>query len=285
MTRIPVTESRPVRTQFLIFTLIGEYILDRAGQIWTSSLLELMASLGVSERAVRSTLSRITRKGWLVSQMHGRHSRYTLTPKGKALLERGRQRIFEPAYNDWNENWHLIVYSLPEKKRQKRHALRKQLAWLGFGRLAPGTWLSAHNRPAEMKDLLTELEVEKYVDLFSGLYLGPSTTHEMVRRCWDLAGLESQYQEFVDRYRPQYLRCLRSDNGRDFMTPEECFVERFWLIEEFQSFPLRDPNLPSVLLPPNWVGYEARRVLEDYHHLLGTYANQYVDKVLEAGHI
>lgn len=285
MTRIPVTESRPVRTQFLIFTVIGEYVLDRGGQIWTSSLLELMASLDVSERAVRSTLSRMSRKGWLVSQMHGRHSRYTLTPQGKALLKGGRQRIFEPIFTDWNEKWHLIAYSLPEKKRRKRHTLRKQLTWLGFGSLAPGTWLSAHNRRAEVKELLSELDVEDYVDLFTGMYLGPSTTQEMVRRCWDLDGLENQYRDFIKRYRPRYLRFLQSSNGQsqDILSPEECFVERFWLIHEYQSFPQRDPNLPNVLMPPDWVGYEARRLLDNYHRLLGKFANQYVDEVMEAG--
>ena len=57
----PTTPS--VRTQFLIFTLFGEFILPRGGSIWTSSLIRLLDQLGVGERAARLTLSRMASKG------------------------------------------------------------------------------------------------------------------------------------------------------------------------------------------------------------------------------
>ncbi len=64
------------------------------------------------------------------------------------------------------------------------------------------------------------------------------------------------------------------------ITPEECFVHRFWLTHDFQSFPLKDPNLPTVLLPPNWIGFEARKLFDDYRRLLEAPANRFVDKVV-----
>ncbi|HEX6385809.1 MAG TPA: PaaX family transcriptional regulator C-terminal domain-containing protein [Anaerolineae bacterium] len=274
-----LNESRPVRTQFLIFTLFGDYVIYRGGQIWTTSLLKLMASLGVSERAVRSALSRMTRKSWITSEMYGRHSQYRLTPRGKALLEAGRERIYEAAFSDWDNCWHLLVYSLPEKARRKRHALRTQLTWLGFGHLAPGTWISPRGRHAELEALFSDLRVEPYVDLFSGLYRGPSSARELVERCWDLSTLEEQYRDFIERFQPEYEEYTRQSNGL-VLSPELCFVRRFWLTHEFQSFPLKDPNLPPVLLPSDWPGFAARHLFNAYHQLLGTYANQFVDEVM-----
>lgn len=280
MTSPNLTNFRPVRTQFLIFTLLGEYVVQRGGTIWTSSLLELFDQLDVSERAVRSTLSRMSRKGWIMSQKHGRRSRYVITPRGRDLLEQGRQRIFEPVFSEWDGHWHLVVYSLPEGKRRTRHTLRQNLTWLGFGSLAPGTWISPWDRRQELKAALVGLDVECYVSLFSGLYLGPASAAEMVTRCWDLDALQKQYQAFLDRFQPEYEHyhlCVRRGEPIDLA---ESFIRNFWLVHEFQSFPLRDPNLPPVLLPPDWAGFAARDLFERYHELLGVYANQFVDQVM-----
>src|SRR5690349_6334762 len=94
-TPIGHAEVPNVRTQFLIFTLFGDYILPRGGAIWTASLLYLLDLLGVGERAARSALSRMTSRGWLIARKRGRRSQYSLTAQGRALLEQGQRRIFE----------------------------------------------------------------------------------------------------------------------------------------------------------------------------------------------
>jgi phenylacetic acid degradation operon negative regulatory protein len=278
-----INEQQPVRTQFMIFTLFGDYIIQRGGKVWTSHLLDLMERLGISERAVRSTLSRMTQKRWLVSHKHGRRSRYSLTPEGEALFRLGDQRIFEPIFTNWDNQWYLVVYSLPEEKRRMRHALRTQLTWLGFGSLAPGTWISPHRRQAELQAVFKELDVESYVDLFCGPYLGPADARELAQRCWDLAGLAVQYQDFITRYQPAYEECLANSSNGMALTPEDCFVRRFWLMHEYQSFPLRDPNLPITLLPADWVGLKARQLFDDYRRLLGTHAHQFIDDIMLEG--
>ncbi|MFQ5399977.1 MAG: PaaX family transcriptional regulator C-terminal domain-containing protein [Anaerolineae bacterium] len=277
------TEYLPVRTQFLIFTLFGDYVLQRGGKIWTSSLLHLLELLGVSERAMRSALSRMKRRGWIASQKYGRRSQYYLTPRGQALLERGQERIFEPTFTDWDGQWHVVVYSLPERKRRRRHALRKELLWLGFGRLAPGTWFSPHDRRDELNEFFVELGVEGYVDMFSGIYQGPASAHDLVHRCWDLEGIAAQYHQFYNRFRSEYQECQTWQIDGKMPDLEACFVRRFWLTHEYQSFPFKDPNLPTSLLPPDWIGLVARDLFDNYHRLLGTYANQYVDAVMNDG--
>lgn len=277
------TESRPVRTQFLIFTLFGDYVVYRGGRIWTSSLLELMELLGVSERAVRSTLSRMTRKGWLVSKKFGRRSQYSVTSRGQALLEEGFRRIFEPIITDWDGRWHLVLYSLPEEKRRMRHALRTRLTWLGFGRLAYGTWLSPHDRSDDLNAVLEDLALVQNVDQFSGVYLGPAGADDLVDRCWNLDALESQYTDFINRYQPEYLEITTQSNGQLSLSKEDCFVRRYWLTHEFQSFPLKDPHLPTTLLSPDWVGFTARELFSNYHRILGTHAKEFVDGVIAVG--
>lgn len=273
-------ENPPVRTQFLIFTLFGDFIWKRGGEIWTSSLLYLMERLGMSERAVRSALSRMTGKGWISPQKHGRRSQYSLTARGIALMESGQQRIFASEFNDWDQKWHLVVFSLPEEKRGVRHALRTQLSWLGFGPLAPGTWISPHHPTSELESTFSDLKVEPYVELFSGVFLGPSSAKELTNRCWDLSGLAGQYQEFIKQFQNDYDTCKEEIKKGRSLNLEECFIRRFWLSHNFQSFPLKDPNLPTDLLPTDWIGNTARKFFEEYHTILGKFAGKFVDEVM-----
>ncbi len=279
-TRVNVADSMPVRTQFLFFTLLGDYVLPSGGEIWTSSLVCLMGLLDVSERAVRSTLSRMTRKGWIATEKHGRRSKYKITPHGRSLLEQGQARIFEPIFTDWDGTWHMVVYSLPEKVRRLRHELRKQLTWLGFGSLAPGTWISPHDRRDELENLFVTKGVEPYVELFSGVHLGPSSNRELVDRCWNLEELQEAYQDFADRYQPMYEKLQTQFEQNQSPSAQDCFIDRFWITHEFQAIPLKDPNLPTALLPSDWIGFTARQLLENYRDLLGQYANQSVHEII-----
>lgn len=279
--KISLTENPPVRTQFQIFTIFGDYILGKREGIWTSSLLTLMNQVGISEKAVRATLSRMRRKGWIASRRDGRRSEYHLTDRGRALLELGRLRIFENVFSDWDHQWHVVIYSLPEEKRKLRQTLRTQLAWLGFGQLAPGSWISPHNRKYELDGLITELNAQPYVDMFSGVYLGPSEEQDLIKRSWDLQSLEIQYKEFVMKHQPRHEKLLRKTlNGDEDIVREKCFVDKFWLTHDFQSFPLTDPNLPVELLPEEWAGTTARRLFDEYHQLLGKYVDGYMDDIL-----
>lgn len=265
-----------LQTQFIIFVLFGDVIMPRGGQIWASGLLSLLELLGVSERAARSTLSRMVRKGWLKTRRAGRHSLYTLTPRGQRLLAEGGQRIFEPRQHHWEGRWHLVVYSLPERKRKLRDDLRKRLTWLGFGRAAPGSWISAHDRQAEVEELLTDLKVHAYVHYFSDVRLAIGSDQEIVEACWDLKSLNRRYARFVSKWEPSYEKLARGE----CLSPDECFVQRFWITNEHSEFPRLDPNLPDALLPADWQGDKAACIFNEYRYLLSERANEFLTAML-----
>jgi phenylacetic acid degradation operon negative regulatory protein len=265
-----------LRTQFVTFVLLGDVVLPLGGQVWTASLLKMLKVLGVSERAARSAVSRMNRRGWLKPEREGRHSRYALTTKGRRILGEGGQRIFEPRKLEWNGEWHQIVYSLPEHKRRLRNDLRKRLAWLGFGRLAPGTWISPHDRRAEVQALVADLEAEAYVQYFTGLKLVDGNDRDIVERCWDLRTLNQNYARFLARWEPRYERCAQALVRGDGLAPDECFAQRFWITHEFSPFPREDPNLPAALLPAGWVGDKAVATFNGYRSLLQDRAAAFV---------
>src|SRR5215212_6620059 len=91
-----------MRPQSMMFTLYGDYIIHRGGEVWVGTLIQIMAQFGLSEQAVRSALSRMARGGWLRGRQVGNRGYYSLTPRGKRLLEAGQRRIFVRRAGGWD---------------------------------------------------------------------------------------------------------------------------------------------------------------------------------------
>lgn len=254
-------------TQFYIFNLFADYVLPyNSGWAWTNDLLHLLDILGVTDRAARTTLSRMKKRGWFETERAGRQSRYILTEAGRAIIDEGDKRIFESPLTYWDGTWYTVVYSLPEEKRQLRDELRKKLSWFGFGQLAPGTWISPHDRRPEIESIIDELGVRRYTSLFASRNLEMVSNAELVSRCWDLSELEQEYAEFVARWSSEVGQTGRSpQSGADSSTAQlqARFIKRFQITFDFQPFPRKDPNLPLDLLPDDWQGHEARRIFRE----------------------
>ena len=269
-----------IRTQILVFTLFGEYVVPRGGSAWTASLLHLLGALGVSERAARSTLSRMSQKGWLRSTRDGRHSCYEVTRRGLRVVRGGEVRIFEPRRGAWDGKWHLVVYSIPEGKRLLRSRLRTRLGWLGFGRLAPGAWISPTDRQEEVEADLDDLGARAYAVYFAGSRLPSIEGGDIVRRCWDLKSLNRDYTRFLRSFEPAYKKAGEAFRQGRPLAAAECFRRRFLLTLDYAQFPRRDPNLPEPLLPSDWLGTRAAQVFLSYHRLLRDASEAFVTEAL-----
>lgn len=278
-----------LRSQDLVFTLYGDYLLAREGPVRTGALLILLGKLGLSPTAVRTVLSRMARKGWLTVERSGTRSAYGLTRKGRALLESGRERIYHPPVQDtWDGQWSVVTFSIPEARRTRRDSLRARLAWLGFGSLSNGVWISPHDVGSEIRAIASELKIEKHLELFRGSHVGFSEPADLVRQCWDLEALDRRYAAFLNRWRLQFEHCRNCGlSGASAgihspcTAPVDCFRRRFLLVHEYRVFPMDDPFLPRPLLPEGWSGDAAAKLFETYHDVLAEPAERYVAEVCD----
>lgn len=267
-----------LRPQDLVFTLFGEYLLHRPGAVPVQSLIRLLAPFDLSEGAVRVVLSRMVQKRWLVSSRRGF---YGLTARGRKLLESGKAKIFHPAWDQpWDGQWFLLAYSIPEERRQVRDRLRDRLAWLGFGSLGNGLWISPHDVGDEVADLAKAMKLEKRLVCFRGPSVaGFARTEDLVSTCWDLAAINRRYEGFIERWANEFTRC-RDALPVGQVSREECFRLRFRLIHEYREFPLLDPYLPRAMLPRDWGGECAAHLFRVFHDMLVEPADRWVDSVL-----
>jgi phenylacetic acid degradation operon negative regulatory protein len=263
----PFPGIAPLRPRSMLFTLYGDYAYPRGVDLWLGSLVALGARFGISEVAVRSAVARLARDGWLTARREGNRSYYALTERGRALIEEGTRRIYQPRRGAWNGQWCLLTYAIPEAQRAHRDRLRKQLAWLGFGPLGGGTYVSPRNVASEAAALARDHGVERFARIFNARFDGPVSSAELVRRCWDLKKIAASYERFIKHYAPLYARDGARRRKRA-LPDSSAFVHRFALTHDFRHFPFIDPDLPAELLPRGWPGTRARELFEKYHALL-----------------
>lgn len=261
-----------MRPRALVFDVYGDYVRYRGGEISLRALARCLACFGVSEDGVRITVSRMSREGWLAPRRAGRRSYYSLTPRSWHLLDEGRPRIFERQQRPWDGQWCLLLYSVPEAERAARERLRKALAWLGFGPLAPSTWVSPHDHSARLDALLAEHGLSDRAHIFFSRSRSQAEDRALVARSWDLAALQARYAKFLDAYAPRLPAYAAGALG-----DEACFVERIRLVDDYRRFPFVDPDLPAALLPRAWRGGEAHRVFTAAYEALRVPAFRFFD--------
>ena len=263
-------------TKFTLLILFGDYIRPRGGSIWMSNLIYLLGLLDIGEHTGRSTINRMVREDWFTVDKDGRHSRFTLTAKGIQLLNSGDLRLYDQPIKHWDGKWHLVAYSLPEEKRKLRNDLRKQLAWLGYGPLSPGLWISPHNRLKELKQALKTLEIDELVHTFSSTYSGPATTQELMHQSWDLTGVAAEYEQFNKIIQQQ----IDQFEAEGIPSAEICFQQHFRLTAQLFPILQKDPNFPQDMLPSNWPGTTGRKLFNNYREILTPVVSPFIDQVI-----
>jgi phenylacetic acid degradation operon negative regulatory protein len=262
-----------------MLTLYGDYVRHRGVEIGIGTLIKLLGNFGLSEQSVRSAVSRMCRAGLLKVRHNGVRSYYSLTEEGHSLLTKGAQRIFVRKNNQWDRSWNIVIYSVPERRREARDRLRLELSWMGYGPLSEATWISPYDLTKEVEDLAERLQIKEYIQIFQAKHQGSTDPKKIVSQCWDLGRIHERYANFIAKYRPKLEYHLKRLQAGENLEPSECFVERFNLIHEYRKLPFLDPDLPQELLPENWLRPQAAALFDEYHGLLTEKANEYFDSV------
>jgi phenylacetic acid degradation operon negative regulatory protein len=262
----------------LILSFYGAYGRAAAGgAVPVAGLVRLLGTAGVDAPSVRSAVSRLKRRGLLVSRRTaGGAAAYAPSPAALQLLEDGDRRIYGPAPADGG--WLLVVFTVPESERRRRHVLRSQLARLGFGNAAPGVWIAPAHVEEETRHTLGRLELDAYVDLFRGTHAGFPPTTEAVARWWDLAALAGLHHGFLDACEP----LLRSWSRRSGTPPRDAFRDYLPVLDAWRRLPYADPGLPAALLPPDWPGGRSARVFARLDERLRGPGGEHAAEVLRA---
>src|SRR4051794_12458820 len=222
-------------------TFFGAFLRRLGGWIAVADLIALMAELELDAQSVRSSVSRLKRRGVIASERRAGAAGYRLTERGEAILRAGDARIFARAERP---GWLLVVFSIPEAQRALRHRLRAGLAGLGLGIVAPAVWIAPAQLEAEVRALVGQLELQDRVELFAAQALGGNPAH-----WWDLEHIAAEYRRYVAAWEPALSR-------------EPSFADYVRQLDAWRRIPFHDPGLPAAVLPADWPGEHAWAVFQ-----------------------
>ena len=222
----------PSRTGSVIITIYGDAIAPRGGELALASLLELMAALGANGGVVRTAISRLARDGWLEGYRDGRRSFYRLSHRGELESAKAGPRIYGPLDSPWGGQLRLAFAEAGVE--------RTLLEQAGYALLAPGVLAApdtALTPPPGIPALLS--------------HGTPEALRALAARTWPVTQVGEDYSGFVGLF-------AGMDGCTAGLQPLESLAARILLIHEYRRVTLRDPRLPTGLLPPNWPGTAAR---------------------------
>jgi len=271
--------ERPPRANSLIVTIYGDMIAPHGGAVWLGGFIRLVEPLGLNARLVRTSVFRLSREKWLVSEQIGRRSFYSLTEAGHRRFEHAYRRIYEDARNSWDGEWRLVLLAGDALAPAARDALRRELLWEGYGAIAPGVLAHPSARSEELMAILQAAGAHDKVVALQARTLGALSSRplkDIVDQCWRLGEVAAAYQDFVDAFRP----VARAMRGRD-VDARQCFIARTLLMHEFRRVQLRDPLLPRQLLPAEWPGDTARALCRDIYAACWRGSEAYLMTALE----
>lgn len=104
-------------------------------------------------------VSRLKQKGWVETYKNEGKIIVKLTSKGKNQLDIEKALKKE----DWDGNFRIVVFDIPEKHRKVRDVLRRRLKEWGFIAWQKSIWASKKDLADALREFIKELGVEDWV--------------------------------------------------------------------------------------------------------------------------
>jgi phenylacetic acid degradation operon negative regulatory protein len=263
-------KREPSRTGSIVITLFGDAIVPRGGVVWLGTLLEFFKALEIDSGVVRTAMSRLAADGWLERDRVGRNSFYRLAQKGRQTFDAAVTHVYSPQPVPWTGRFELLLISDGADREAARQALRDA----GFGSPLPGVFVAPSGVPVP-KQAQRAIRLEISAEDDSG--------RRLLRESWPLERTADAYLKFIRTFEP--LRGWL--DRREPLSEADAFTARILLIHHYRRVVLRDPLLPTALLPADWPGRAARRLCGEIYRAVLSASEQWLDRhgLNEAGRL
>lgn len=268
------SESGTLRKpQSVMFSLLGLYLRGQSFAIYSGSIIDIFARVGISVDAVRSTLTRMVQRDLLARHRHGRKMYFSVTNRGEKVLTDGYRRIWESGamIRDWDRQWTVVAFSLPNECRRERHELRSRLIWAGFGLLQPGLWVAPGQ--VDVAELIEEIGLAEFMSVMTARPATPTESSEIVIRAFDLAAIANRYDRFLVGW----------GSSVPWLDWPDDLARQLILHTDWLQLVRQNPRLPADYLPKDWPGFRAehifRSLAQKFEAEAGTIATSLFDMI------
>ncbi len=181
-------------------------------------------------------------------------SLYKLTEKG--FLELSLEfPFFRFLREKWDGKWRIISYEIPEKKREIRDRLRREMQGWGLGPWHRSFWITPHPILPTLKSLTAQKEEEKYIQAFEADHTFGDREF-LIEKVWSKSTLDKSYRELFKKWH----EVLSSDDEKADKLRK--------VIGEYINLLRQDPGLPTELVGEGWIGFEGWNIFKEIKSIL-----------------
>ncbi len=245
-----ITQELRLNAAAFIVTIYGDVVVPRGGVLWTGTLIELCAQVGISESLVRTAVSRLVAAEQLAGERIGRRSFYRLRSSAEKTFMEAADLLYGP--DRPAKGWQILHHPdlRPEDARRQR-----------MGHMGGPVFI----RPDRGQPLPPGAMV---------FHAETVTTAEPLAGFWDLSALREGYDRFM---------ALFGEVRPEALTDTQSLITRLLLVHAYRMVLLRDPRLPPEHLPSDWNGAEARALFRRLYLALTPAAQRHIAACCEGG--
>jgi phenylacetic acid degradation operon negative regulatory protein len=181
---------------------------------------------------------------------------YMLTDKGFDEIALNFP-FFRFINKEWDGKWRILSYEIPERKRELRDKLRRDVASWGLGPWHRSFWLTPHPIIPWLKMRVSDKEIETYVQAFESDHTF-GNKEVLIEKVWQKTSLEKKY------------RALFKAWHATLSTDQNNIQKMQSVVTDYVAILKDDPGLPKQLVGESWIGFEALNLFREIRNILLT---------------
>ncbi|MCK5137648.1 MAG: hypothetical protein KAR19_17820 [Bacteroidales bacterium] len=224
-----------------------------------SDLTWLTAPFNISETSLRTNLSRMIGNKILSVRKEGKKAFYSLTNKSKRISSNVVLSFHKPNWSNWDNDWWGISISLPKNSSSQRYYINKKLVSYRFAALHPGFWIRPFNKNEEIERRLINTIRNRNTKVIVFKF---SSEEDLLNipALWNIKEINLEYKACID-----YITMCYDDYNLE--NPQEALVGKMTIGNIVVKQLFKDPLLPEIFLPDDWLGDSLRTAFKKWDSL------------------
>jgi len=141
----------------------GLFIFDKHG-IYRRPILDYFEQRSIDRGDFYKKLYKLKKSRLIKIYQKNKQKYIELTPKGKLKLSsRTLRDLMIDTSQPWDKKWRIIIFDIPEDKKDKREAFRRKLEALGFYQFQKSVFVFPYECRKEIDLISRNFFIEQYV--------------------------------------------------------------------------------------------------------------------------
>ncbi len=238
-----------------------------------SDLVHLSLPFKVTETSLRTNLSRMSKRDLILTRREGKNGFYSFAEKGNRIKENVSKSFNSLDWNNWDNMWWGIFFSVPEVKKAERYKIRKKLLSYRFVSLYPGFWIRPMNKLEKLEKSLSNIFNNEHCKVikFQG---HKEFSRKEVSKLWNLDEINNKFKKGLELLNEK-MSLLTT------MAPIEALKERMITGGLIVDILFKDPLLPDMFLPNDWKADELKKKFEIWDKITTEKSRSYWEKIFK----